>query len=107
MDEQTREAALTFWNEQVMDRNSPCYGDIVLGAVEALAHFHVEGEGGFEALGLALRDETARRIREGHRPTRPNKFYVDLDAVAAAFLTAYSQGQELKRVLAVIDGMRG
>lgn len=55
-----REAALRFWNEQVMDPNSSCYDDIVRRTVETLAHFHLEG--GFEALRLALVEETGRRI---------------------------------------------
>jgi hypothetical protein len=57
MDGQPRAAALRFWEQQVRS-----HGDLVRGAVEAIEHFAGEGEGGFEALKVALIEEAARRI---------------------------------------------
>jgi hypothetical protein len=60
MNEQTRKAALRFWNKRVMNPRSSCYGDIALGALETLAHFHPKD--GFTELRLALIEEIGRRI---------------------------------------------
>lgn len=57
MDAQTRAAALRVWEQHVR-----AHGDLVRAAVEALEQVHGEGEGGFEALKVALIEETARRI---------------------------------------------
>ncbi len=66
MDEQTRADALMFWQQQVMDPQNPCYGDIVGGALATLERYQLESDvealGAFGGLGLAFLEETTRRI---------------------------------------------